>query len=66
MRFGDLTFREIHERAEAGWLAVVPTGCTEQQGPHLSVEESAESVARWIRSHLNEREMRNGTEEESA
>jgi len=37
MRFGDLTYREIRERAEAGWMAVVPTGCTEQQGPHLPV-----------------------------
>lgn len=38
MRFGDLTFREIRERAEAGWLVVVPTGCMEQQGPHLPVD----------------------------
>ena len=38
MRFGDLTYREIRERAEAGWIAVVPTGCTEQQGPHLPVD----------------------------
>lgn len=38
MRFGDLTFEEIRDRAEAGWLAVIPTGCTEQQGPHLPVD----------------------------
>ncbi len=38
MRFGDLTFREVQEKAVAGWLAVVPTGCTEQQGPHLPVD----------------------------
>jgi len=38
MRFGDLTFQEIRTRAEAGWLAIVPTGCTEQQGPHLPVD----------------------------
>lgn len=38
MRFGDLTYQEIRERAEEGWLAIVPTGCTEQQGPHLSVD----------------------------
>lgn len=37
MRYGDLTFLEIHERA-AGSLAIVPTGCTEQQGPHLPVD----------------------------
>ena len=38
MKFGDLTFQEIRERAEDGWMAVVPTGCTEQQGPHLPVD----------------------------
>jgi creatinine amidohydrolase len=38
MRFGDLTYQEIHNRAVAGWLVVLPTGCTEQQGPHLPVD----------------------------
>ena len=38
MRFGDLTYQEIHSRAREGWLAIVPTGCTEQQGPHLPVD----------------------------
>lgn len=38
MRFGDLTYIEIRERAGQGWLAIVPTGCTEQQGPHLPVD----------------------------
>ena len=38
MRFGELTFEDIREKARAGWLAVVPTGCTEQQGPHLPVD----------------------------
>ena len=38
MRFGDLTYLEIKERASDGWLVVVPTGCTEQQGPHLPVD----------------------------
>lgn len=38
MRFGDLTFQEIQSRAREGWLAIVPTGCTEQQGPHLTVD----------------------------
>ncbi|MDH5505914.1 MAG: creatininase family protein [Anaerolineae bacterium] len=33
-----MTFQEIKERAADGWLAVVPTGCTEQQGPHLPVD----------------------------
>lgn len=38
MLYGDMTYQEIHERARQGWLAVVPTGCTEQQGPHLPVD----------------------------
>ena len=38
MRFGDLTYREIRERANGEWLAILPTGCTEQQGPHLPVD----------------------------
>jgi creatinine amidohydrolase len=38
MKFGDLTFQEIRERAKDGWMVVVPTGCTEQQGPHLPVD----------------------------
>jgi creatinine amidohydrolase len=37
LRFDQLTFREIRERTDSGWFAVVPTGCTEQQGPHLPV-----------------------------
>jgi creatinine amidohydrolase len=38
MRFGDLTHLEIRDCAKSGWLAVLPTGCTEQQGPHLPVD----------------------------
>ncbi|MHC4982146.1 MAG: creatininase family protein [Planctomycetota bacterium] len=38
MRFGDLTYEEIKRLAESGALAVIPTGCTEQQGPHLTVD----------------------------
>ena len=37
MRFGDLTYHEIAREASRGALAVVPLGCTEQQGPHLPV-----------------------------
>ncbi len=33
-----LTYEEVRERAEDNWLAVIPTGCTEQQGPHLPVD----------------------------
>ena len=38
MRYGDLTYEEIRKRAQQGWLVIVPTGCTEQQGPHLPVD----------------------------
>ncbi|MFP3854274.1 MAG: creatininase family protein [Anaerolineales bacterium] len=38
MKFGDLTYLEIKEAAEADWMVVIPTGCTEQQGPHLPVD----------------------------
>jgi creatinine amidohydrolase len=35
MRFGDCTYQEIAALAREGAVAVVPLGCTEQQGPHL-------------------------------
>ena len=38
MRFGDLTYLQIRRLAKSGCLAVLPTGCTEQQGPHLPVD----------------------------
>lgn len=38
MRYGNLTAREIKVKADAGHLVIVPTGCTEQQGPHLTVD----------------------------
>ena len=38
VRFGDLTYLEICEKVQAGCLAIIPTGCTEQQGPHLPVD----------------------------
>jgi len=41
VKYGDLTYQEIAERVAAGWLALVPTGCTEQQGPHLPVDHDA-------------------------
>ena len=46
MKFGDLTYEEIHDRARRGWIAVVPTGCTEQQGPHLPVDTDTWFVER--------------------
>ena len=38
MRYGELTCEEIRERAGSGCMALLPTGCTEQQGPHLPVD----------------------------
>jgi creatinine amidohydrolase len=38
MNYGDMTYEEIHDAAQQGWLAIVPTGCTEQGGPHLTVD----------------------------
>ena len=38
MRYGDLTYLEIKELVQAGAVALLPTGCTEQQGPHLPVD----------------------------
>jgi len=37
VRFHSLTYQEISARASAGATAVVPLGCTEQQGPHLAI-----------------------------
>ena len=37
MRYADLTYEEVSACARDGWLAAVPMGCTEQQGPHLAV-----------------------------
>ena len=38
MRYGSLTYQEIAGLADNGAVAVVPMGCTEQQGPHLPVD----------------------------
>lgn len=37
MRFADLTYPEVAAAAAGGAIVVLPTGCTEQQGPHLGV-----------------------------
>jgi creatinine amidohydrolase len=38
MRFGACTYQEIAAFARDGAVAVLPLGCTEQQGPHLPVD----------------------------
>jgi creatinine amidohydrolase len=47
-KFSDYTYLEIKTLIGTGCLAIVPTGCTEQQGPHLPVDFDtwfAEAVA---------------------
>ena len=58
MRFGDLTYLEIRRLARAGCLAVLPTGCTEQQGPHLPVDFDTWFVERLCQA-ASERALRN-------
>ena len=38
MEFGKQTYSEIKEAAQSNWIVLVPTGCTEQQGLHLTVD----------------------------
>ena len=38
MKYTHLTYQEIRDAAHQNHLAVVPTGCIEQQGPHLPVD----------------------------
>ncbi|MCL6602408.1 MAG: creatininase family protein [Paenibacillus sp.] len=38
MRFSKCTYLEIKQKAEEGYIAIIPTGCTEQQGPHATVD----------------------------
>ena len=47
-RFTDYAYLEIKDFINKGYLAVLPMGCTEQQGPHLPVDFDtwfAEAVA---------------------
>lgn len=38
MRYGDCTWPEIKRHVDDGAVAIVPFGCTEQQGPHLPTD----------------------------
>ncbi|WP_342423054.1 creatininase family protein [Paenibacillus sp. FSL E2-0178] len=38
VEYGKLTFLEIKQKAAEGYMAIIPTGCTEQQGPHATVD----------------------------
>lgn len=46
--YGKLTYLEIKAMVEEGYMAVLPTGCTEQQGPHTSVDFDT-----WLASELS-------------
>ena len=39
MKYADFTYEEIRDKATQKALAILRTGCTEQQGPHLPVDE---------------------------
>lgn len=38
VRYGNLTYLEIKEKAKQDYAIIIPTGCTEQQGPHTTVD----------------------------
>ena len=37
-KYTDYTYLEIKDFIDKGCLAILPTGCTDQQGPHLPVD----------------------------
>ncbi|SFC24453.1 creatinine amidohydrolase [Alkalibacterium subtropicum] len=38
MHYGKLTYLEIAQKAKEDYSIIIPTGCTEQQGPHVTVD----------------------------
>lgn len=38
VEYGKLTFLEIKQKAAEDYMVIIPTGCTEQQGPHCTVD----------------------------
>ena len=52
---GALSYEEFNDLDRETTVAVVPTGCTEQQGPHLAIDfdtwfatELCEAAAGWL------------------
>jgi creatinine amidohydrolase len=43
-RFADLTWEEIRDYIDRGAIAILPLGCTEQQGPHLAIDRDSRFV----------------------
>jgi creatinine amidohydrolase len=60
MRFGDCTYQEIAALAAAGAVAVVPLGCTEQQGPHLPVDFDSWFADTLVTAATDQAEARHG------
>ena len=54
--FADHTYLEVRDKIDAGWNVILPTGCTEQQGPHLPVDFDT-----WFAEHVS----RKGAQETS-
>ena len=38
VEYGKLTFLEIKQKVAEDYMVIIPTGCTEQQGPHSTVD----------------------------
>lgn len=60
MRFGDCTYQEIASLASVGAAAVVPLGCTEQQGPHLPVDFDTWFADALVTAAADQAETRHG------
>src|SRR5438128_11042555 len=61
VRFGELTYCEIRQQADGGCLALVPSGCTEQQGPHLPVSFDSSLVETLARAADDDAARSHGT-----
>lgn len=51
--YADLTSQEIAEAAKADAIVVLPTGCTEQQGPHLPVDVDSFLITSFLSEAAN-------------
>ncbi|WP_200905916.1 hypothetical protein [Paenibacillus sp. IHB B 3415] len=49
VEYGKLTFLEIKQKAAEGYMAIIPTGCTEQQGRIL--------ISGWLPSCLLKQQL---------
>src|SRR5262245_9413543 len=59
MRFGDFTYKELAQLVASIQAVFIPLGCTEQQGPHLTVNFDSLMIERLcdgIAARLQERD----------